>query len=72
MSDPEPIIGWPGAIRLTADTVFTRPVESCVGCGYSPGPNDYPLIDGEECEECHFDGLQAIEAGQKDDHDAQD
>lgn len=53
---------FPDAIPLTADTVFTRPVEQCRGCGYEPGPDDYPLIDDDQCEDCHFTELQADEA----------
>lgn len=36
-------------------------MESCIHCGYTPEEDDYPLIDDEECEECHFDALQAQE-----------
>lgn len=37
-------------------------MEFCIHCGFTPGPDDYPLIDEGECEECHFDALQAAEA----------
>lgn len=36
-------------------------MESCRHCGYTPGPEDFPLIDDEECDECHFAELSLLE-----------
>lgn len=45
-------------------------MESCIHCGYTPDEDDDPLIDDEECEECHFDALQAQEREEEDLDDA--
>ena len=34
----------------------------CRGCGYVPEDDDYPLMDDDLCEECHFEDLSLVEA----------
>lgn len=37
-------------------------IETCVQCGYELDADDYPLVDGELCEECHFWQVEMDEA----------